>query len=381
MHDLMKEGTNKSDILAHLSKLEETLSKLQCKVDKLCTLSEDDSSEIERQKFYFLSMNERFVNMQREVEDYQFDVKPSDSVSQAGSGSLSGSISCRLEAKQAALRVRADALKKSQMLKKKMFEMEQMQESLSVETDLLALEAEMKVYKDQSDSNSVTVRKVTDQINVPVRSQSLPSTPFPNPQAPPFPNPQAPAFPNPQAPAFVNPRDMLHTNPPDGIPTNQVPDRILQTSQTELIQLLQLPRVEIMTFHGDPVKYHAFCQSFDHAVGNTSLNPSTKLNHLLRFCAGRAREVIECCVIMDNNLGYQCARDILEKRFGNKYVISKSWLRKISEFSIVKPGDGKELRSFADIVRTCFVSLGALGSRQSNNHEDNRGKATAIPSK
>jgi hypothetical protein len=249
MHDLMKEGTNKSDILAHLSKLEETLSKLQCKVDELCTLSEDDSSEIERQKFYFLSMNERFVNMQREVEDYQFDVKPSDSVSQAGSGSLSGSISCRLEAKQAALRVRADALKKSQMLKKKMFEMEQMQESLSVETDLLALEAEMKVYKDQSDSNSVTVREVTDQINVPVRSQSLPSTPFPNPQAPafpnpqapPFPNPQAPAFPNPQAPAFVNPRDMLHTNPPDGIPTNQVPDRILQTSQTELIQLLQLP--------------------------------------------------------------------------------------------------------------------------------------------
>lgn len=63
--------------------------------------------------------------------------------------------------------------------------------------------------------------------------------------------------------------------------------------------LKRLPKTEIMKFDGDPLKYWQFIRTFDSIVGNTQVDPTSKLNVLLQYCTGKALQVIECCVIMD----------------------------------------------------------------------------------
>ncbi|XP_071085435.1 uncharacterized protein [Haliotis cracherodii] len=131
-------------------------------------------------------------------------------------------------------------------------------------------------------------------------------------------------------------------------------------AQYEMLHLLQLPKVEIMKFDGNPLQYWAFIRSFDISIGETSISNSAKLNRLLQYCTGHVQEVIECCVIINPEIGYFQARKLLLERFGNQYVIAKAWVDKVTDVPNLKPNDSAGLRRYADSVRSCVVSLTAM---------------------
>ena len=73
-----------------------------------------------------------------------------------------------------------------------------------------------------------------------------------------------------------------------------------------LLQQQSLPRAELLTFDGDPKKYHAFCTSFADNIERLVDNPRQRLTYLIQYCEGKAKAAIKNCVVGgDYDKGYQ----------------------------------------------------------------------------
>ena len=55
---------------------------------------------------------------------------------------------------------------------------------------------------------------------------------------------------------------------------------------------------------------------------------------------------------MSLSAGYAKARALLKERFGDDYKISQMWVKKVTEGSIVRHGEGHCLQELADDLRS-----------------------------
>ena len=133
-----------------------------------------------------------------------------------------------------------------------------------------------------------------------------------------------------------------------------------QLQQQRLLEVIQMPRAELLTFDGDPLQYWTFMRSFENSVDSTNREDSAKLVRLIQYCAGKAKKVIQCSVMQPNE-GYKRAKELLKERFGNDYTISETWVNKVTEGSSIGPHDKRALRDFADDLKTCKETLMAMG--------------------
>ena len=127
-----------------------------------------------------------------------------------------------------------------------------------------------------------------------------------------------------------------------------------------MINIMQLPKAELMTFNGDPLEFWMFMRSFDSSIGNASIDDSAKLNRLFQYCKGEALKVIECCAVMQPSEGYAKANALLKERFGNDYRISEMWVRKVTEGPVIRNNEGHRLQELADELRSCKETLEAM---------------------
>ena len=135
-----------------------------------------------------------------------------------------------------------------------------------------------------------------------------------------------------------------------------------QWQQRQLINAIQIPEVELMTFDGDPLKYWGFIRMFDNSVEKDTVNSSSKLSLLLQYTSGRARAVIRCCDLMNPDMGYRRARELLQERFGNSFIITETWIDQVTNGPQIKPNERQTLQDFADELRSCMETLQAMGS-------------------
>lgn len=139
--------------------------------------------------------------------------------------------------------------------------------------------------------------------------------------------------------------------------------QFMQHQQTfKMIEALEMPKAELQSYDGDPINYFYFIRTFEDNVGNLSVDDSKKLVRLLHYCTGKARRVIQCCATMEPSIGYAKARRLLEERFGNKFLVSESWVTKITEGPVISNQDNEGLREFADNLRCCVNTLEAMGN-------------------
>ena len=128
-----------------------------------------------------------------------------------------------------------------------------------------------------------------------------------------------------------------------------------------MIDIIQTPPAEIITFDGNPLKFHLFLKAFDNAVHNRSFDDCAKLTRLVKYCTGEPKLLVESFMLMDASEGYCQARALLEKRYGNKFTITKAWIDKVLQHQQLKARDAAALQKFADDLRACKVTLDALG--------------------
>ncbi|KAJ8026949.1 hypothetical protein HOLleu_31925 [Holothuria leucospilota] len=123
--------------------------------------------------------------------------------------------------------------------------------------------------------------------------------------------------------------------------------------QQMLLQAMQLPTAEPIEFSGDPLQYWAFMQSFQDSVDNGFLDENGKLIRLMKYCSGKAKQVIQCCSVMSPKEGYAKAMALLKEGFGNGHLITESWVKKVTTGPKISSNDKEGLRQFSDDLRSC----------------------------
>ncbi|KAK4474245.1 hypothetical protein MN116_000200 [Schistosoma mekongi] len=119
---------------------------------------------------------------------------------------------------------------------------------------------------------------------------------------------------------------------------------------------LELPKVELNYFDGQPTAYWMFIRQFETYVASRVIDDSQRLLYLIHYCKGKAKAAIEGCVIMDPTAGYNKAKEILKRLFGQPHIIARETLEGL--FSDVNDySDAERLANLAIKMENCEMVL------------------------
>jgi hypothetical protein len=74
-------------------------------------------------------------------------------------------------------------------------------------------------------------------------------------------------------------------------------------------------------FTGDPMTYSDWLFSFTSLIENRGIPASERIHYLKRYLGGPAKEAVSGYFMLRSKDAYQCARDVLEKRFGDAFKL------------------------------------------------------------
>ena len=131
---------------------------------------------------------------------------------------------------------------------------------------------------------------------------------------------------------------------------------------SEVLQAMNLPKIELEPYSGDPMKYHTFINMFEEVVEKVVKDEKIRLTRLMQYTTGLAREAIGFCTLAEDGAGYRQARDILYKRFGNKYLITEHILTSLRQGKPIR--SPQALQQFSDHLSSCHMTLNQLGKLQ-----------------
>ena len=115
----------------------------------------------------------------------------------------------------------------------------------------------------------------------------------------------------------------------------------------------RLPEVGLSKFHGDPLEYDSFIRCFDSRVAARTNDDTERLYYLEQFTSGTPREIVRSCVHMPAYLGYSEARKRLDNRYGDKFLLAQSYLKKLDQWPVVRGDDVKRLDEFTTFLIGC----------------------------
>lgn len=126
-------------------------------------------------------------------------------------------------------------------------------------------------------------------------------------------------------------------------------------------QRASLPRQQVPKFNGDPLEYHNILRAFDTLIASKEPDYSCKLYYLEQYTVGRPQELVKSCLHMKPVDGYLKARDLLERRFGDKYKIAMAHVDKLLSLPSIKPEDADALEKYSISLTSCKNALEGIG--------------------
>ena len=133
---------------------------------------------------------------------------------------------------------------------------------------------------------------------------------------------------------------------------------------------LELPKIEFLKFKGDPMQYTQFMKVLELNVERAVCDPSRKLLLLIQHCKGEAKRMIEFCLLLEPDLGYQKAKEVLLNNFGRKNIIARAFIEKLQKGHQINSEDSKGLIDLSKGIEECEVTLESLRFQSNlNNYE------------
>ena len=129
-------------------------------------------------------------------------------------------------------------------------------------------------------------------------------------------------------------------------------------SQSDFLNLLEVPRVELDKFNGDPLEYQNFISLFDEVIGDRLDDDQMKLTRLLYYTTGTAKQAIRNCALTGGTEGYTAAREILSERFGDPDLISEHLVGELKHGKSISKSF--EFRQLADELSSALKTLTKL---------------------
>ena len=93
--------------------------------------------------------------------------------------------------------------------------------------------------------------------------------------------------------------------------------------ESNVLDILSMSQKLIDPFKGDPLLYKEFIAIFDASFHLKDIDDQFKLNKLLQFTDAEAKASIRHTALIGGSEGYKQAREILETRFGDSYLIAQ----------------------------------------------------------
>ena len=113
------------------------------------------------------------------------------------------------------------------------------------------------------------------------------------------------------------------------------------------------PEVDIDCFDGNPLNYRYFMAIFKEVVENRIDDPCGTLIRLIKYTKGEAKELVMNCIHQPPREGYQIAKMLLEKRYGDPHRLLQSYRKEIKELQQLKLGDAAGFRKFSNFLVRC----------------------------
>ena len=115
--------------------------------------------------------------------------------------------------------------------------------------------------------------------------------------------------------------------------------------EASMLAAINMPKLELKVFDGDPLEYYSFTETFDELVGSSTATPSAKLSRLITYTTGIALETVSSYRMLGVK-GYELARRDLKEKFGDDQVIAQTLISDLRKWPIVRTAI--ELRRFAN---------------------------------
>ena len=140
---------------------------------------------------------------------------------------------------------------------------------------------------------------------------------------------------------------------------------VSQLNHVETRELaVQLPRLQLPEFYGDPHHWISFWQSFESSIDKQNFSQIDKMKFLLNCLKGEAKNVISDLMLTNEN--YQIAVNTLKERFGDKNILIEALeselfgLPTCTEKSI-------SLKNTVDKIEKIFRQLESMGENTNNS--------------
>jgi hypothetical protein len=133
----------------------------------------------------------------------------------------------------------------------------------------------------------------------------------------------------------------------------------------------RIPVPEPPLFSGNPMEYASWKSAFETLIEQKHIPPAERIHYLKRYLGGKARECIEGYFLYTSESSFADAKALLDKRFGNPYVLSSAFLDKLEAYPKVPDRDKAVLRKFSDFLRQCLAASKVIPGMSLNNPRDN----------
>ena len=133
---------------------------------------------------------------------------------------------------------------------------------------------------------------------------------------------------------------------------------------------MHLPPPEIMTFDGQAKNWSAFVTNFNNNIANRVTDPALRLSYLIQHCSGEAKKCIQELVVLPADVGYATAVATLQKRFGSRHAVAKSYVDSVRSGAKILPNDVEGLLKFSSDLNMTYIVLSQLQYASDINSTD-----------
>nr|CAD2200257.1 unnamed protein product [Meloidogyne enterolobii] len=156
--------------------------------------------------------------------------------------------------------------------------------------------------------------------------------------------------------------ELIFQRNPDTSENNSVVTQINNVETRELT--VQLPRLELPEFHGDPHHWISFWQSFECSIDKQNFSKIDKMKFLINCLKGEAKDAISDLMLTNEN--YEIAVKILKERFGDKNILIEALESELFQFPVCTE-KAISLKNTVDKIEKIFRQLESLGENTNNS--------------
>lgn len=135
----------------------------------------------------------------------------------------------------------------------------------------------------------------------------------------------------------------------------------LTSSLAEQLALSRLPPPEPNVFTGDPLEYPSWKSAFHTLIEQKGIPSSEKIHYLQKYLSSEVRAVVSNFFLLSSEKAYDEAKLLLDKRYGDKFVIANAFRDKLDRWPKIQSRDSYGLRKFADFLKQCLAAMETIG--------------------